>query len=35
VSLEQRRAIFDWWVLDVLISVEPIAGRKRANQKTR
>lgn len=34
VSLEQRRAIFDWWVLDVLISVEPIEGRKRANQKT-
>ena len=34
VLLEQRRAIFDWWVLDVLISVEPIEGRKRANQKT-
>src|SRR5690606_38620493 len=32
VLLEQRRAIFDWWVLDVLISVEPIEGRKRANQ---
>lgn len=34
VSLDQRRTIFDWWVLDVLISVEPIEGRKRANQKT-
>jgi hypothetical protein len=34
VSLEQRKTIFDWWVLDVLISVEPLGGRKRANQKS-
>jgi hypothetical protein len=33
VSLEQRRTICDWWVLDVLISVEPLEGRKRANQE--
>lgn len=32
VSLEQRRAIFDWWVLDVLISVEPLASGKRGKK---
>lgn len=31
---EERRILFDYWVLDVLIVVEPIEGMKRANQKT-
>ncbi|HEU4629136.1 MAG TPA: recombinase family protein [Gemmatimonadaceae bacterium] len=31
---EERRILFDYWVLDVLIVVEPIPGMKRANHKT-
>ena len=34
VGLEERRVLLDWWVLDVLIVVEPIPGMKRANNKT-
>jgi len=34
VSLDERRILLDWWVLDVMIIVEPIPGMKRANQKT-
>jgi hypothetical protein len=31
---EERRILLDYWVLDVLIVVEPIPGMRRANQKT-
>lgn len=31
---EERRVLLDYWVLDVLIVVEPILGMKRANHKT-
>lgn len=31
---EERRILLDYWVLDVLIVVEPIPGMKRANRKT-
>lgn len=31
---EQRKALLDYWVLDVWIAVEPIPGKKRANNKT-
>lgn len=34
IDLDERRTLLDWWVLDVLIVVEPIPGMKRANQKT-
>ena len=30
----ERRILFDYWVLDVLVVVEPIPGMKRANYKT-
>jgi hypothetical protein len=33
VGLEERRVLLDWWVLDVLIVVEPIPAMKRANPK--
>ncbi len=33
-SLEERRMLLEWWVLDVMIAVEPIPGMKRANNKT-
>jgi len=33
-SLDERRILLDWWVLDVMIIVEPIPRKKRANQKT-
>jgi hypothetical protein len=33
VALEERRVLFDWWVLDVMIAIEPLEGYKRANQK--
>jgi hypothetical protein len=33
VGLEERRVLFDWWVLDLMIAVEPLEGYKRANQK--
>jgi DNA invertase Pin-like site-specific DNA recombinase len=31
---EERRILLDYWVLDVLIVVEPFPGMKRANRKT-
>lgn len=31
---EERKVLFDYWLLDVLIVVEPIPGMKRANKKT-
>jgi hypothetical protein len=31
---EERKILLDYWVYDVLIVVEPIAGKKRANRKT-
>ena len=34
VGLEERRVLLDWWVLDVLVVVEPIPGMKRANNRT-
>jgi hypothetical protein len=34
ISREQRRTIFDWWVLDASTSIKPLEGRKRANRKT-
>jgi hypothetical protein len=34
VELEERRLLLDWWVLDVMIVVEPIPGMKRANNKS-
>src|SRR5207244_2811229 len=30
----ERRILLDYWVLDMLIVVEPIPGMKRANHKT-
>jgi hypothetical protein len=32
--IEERRVPLDWWILDVLIVVEPIPGMKRANHET-
>lgn len=34
VGLDERRTLLDWWVLDVLIAVDPIPGMKKANEKT-
>jgi hypothetical protein len=34
VGLDERRTLLDWWVLDVLIAVEPTPGMKKANEKT-
>ena len=34
VGLDERRILLDWWVLDILIVVEPIPGKKRANEKS-
>jgi hypothetical protein len=34
VGLEERRILLDWWVLDVLIVLEPVPGMRRAIQKT-
>jgi hypothetical protein len=34
VSAEERKILLDYWVLDVWVFVEPIAGKKRANVKT-
>src|SRR5690606_26204569 len=31
-GLEERRTLLDWWVLDVMIAVEPIEGMRRANR---
>ncbi|AHG89847.1 Recombinase [Gemmatirosa kalamazoonensis] len=31
---EERKILLDYWVYDVLIVVEPIPGKKRANRKT-
>ena len=31
---EDRKVLLDYWVLDVLVVVEPIPGKRRANQKT-
>ena len=31
---EERRILFDYWVLDLMIVTEPIPGMKRANRKT-
>ena len=33
-GLEDRRVLLDWWVLDVVIAVEPIPSKKKANCKT-
>jgi multidrug efflux pump subunit AcrA (membrane-fusion protein) len=34
VGLSERRILLDWWVLDVMIVVEPIPGMRRANHKS-
>ena len=34
VGLDERRVLLDWWVLGVLVVVEPIPGMKRANHKS-
>lgn len=31
---EERKMLYDYWLLDVLIVVEPIPGKRRANRKT-
>jgi DNA invertase Pin-like site-specific DNA recombinase len=33
-SAEDRAAILDYWVLDLLVAVEPVPGKRRANIKT-
>lgn len=34
VGLDEQRILLDWWVLDVMLVVEPIPGKKRANRKS-
>jgi hypothetical protein len=34
VELAERKILLDMWVLDVVVVVEPISGRKKANRKT-
>jgi hypothetical protein len=32
---EERRIRFDYWVIDVLIVVEPVPGKRKANHRIR
>jgi hypothetical protein len=34
LGLEDRKVLLDYWILDVLVVVEPVAGMRRANRKT-
>jgi hypothetical protein len=34
VELAERKILLDMWVLDLVVVVEPIAGKKKAKQKT-